>query len=327
MQSILINDLSVDYSLTNPTSLAKSDNQAKQLFGEFGCFLAKELLTDEELNSVRCDIRQLIELKMQQLGLQKESTANALTGFDEGFQQLSQLEYMHGQVIKHAARLLISIHQINVNPKLVRLSKKLMSTNTLMANMLFDIRVDRPYEDEHLFPWHQDYPVIQDSEDAVVYWIPLRNVEEQDGCLQIAPGSHKLGVLPRRARSKNEPPSVDIVDWSILRQFPHLHVPMQIGDVLVFNTLMLHASGVNRSDRIRWTLQIRHGNFEHSKAIARGWPASMALKMPFERSHPEYIIGSPLIEDTNSREQEFNPYFQLPDELKRNARLSTFYGG
>ncbi|WP_414566343.1 MULTISPECIES: phytanoyl-CoA dioxygenase family protein [unclassified Anabaena] len=302
MQNILINNLSVNYSLTDPTALAKSDKQAKELFGEFGCFLAKGLFTDEELNSVRCDIRHLIKLKMQQLGLHKESTADEFTEFDAGFEQLSQLEYMHRHVISHAARLLISIHQINVNPKLVSLSKKLMSTNTLMANMLFDIRVDRPYEDEHLFPWHQDYPVIQDSEDAVVYWIPLRNVEEQDGCLQIAPGSHKLGVLPRRARSKNEPPSVDIVDWSILSPFPHLRVPMQVGDVLVFHTLMLHASGANRSDHIRWTLQIRHGNFDHPKAIARGWPSSMALKMPFERSHPEYIIGSSLIEDTNGIE-------------------------
>lgn len=297
MQNISVKDLSVDYSITDGTALAESDTRAKQLLDEFGCFLAKGLVASGELDPVHCDIRRLIELRRQRLGLQKEPPADGITHFDDGFLQLRQLESIHGHVIAEACKLLLSIHQISVNPKLVHLSKQLMSTNTVMVNMLYDVRVDHPYEDERLFPWHQDYPVIQDSEDALVYWIPLRDVEEQDGCLNIAPGSHKLGVLPQRARCKDDGPSVPLPDWSILSRFPRIRVPMQAGDVLVFNTLMQHASGANRSDRARWTLQIRHGNFEHPKAIARNWPSSRVREVPFHRSHPEYVIHSPQPED------------------------------
>jgi hypothetical protein len=319
MQNISLNDLTVDYSITNGTALAESDRRAGQLLDEFGCFLAKGLFADGELEPVHCDIKRLIELRMQRLGLQKEPPADGITHFDDGFLELSQLERANGDTIAQACRLLLSIHQINGNPKLVSLSKKLMSTNTVMVNMLYDMRVDHPYEDDRLFPWHQDYPVIQDSEDALVYWIPLRDVEEQDGCLKIAPGSHKLGVLPRHAQCKDDaPPSVPIPDWSILSQFPHLRVPMHAGDVLVFNTLMQHASGANRSGRTRWTLQVRHGNFEHPKAIARDWPGSKARKVPFEQSHPEYIIPSPQPEDAAGQDRELSQCFRLADGLKRS---------
>ncbi|MGL5803947.1 MAG: phytanoyl-CoA dioxygenase family protein [Xenococcaceae cyanobacterium] len=308
MKNISIEDLSVNYSTTDEKELAQSDLQAKQLLDEFGCFLAQGLLAKVELDLVRNEIRQLIELRMKRVGLPIQPSVDNISDFDYGFQilsqlestyvrefsansitQASQLEYAHSEVIMNACRTLLSIHQINVNPKLVRLSKRLMETNTLMNHLSYDLRVDRPYDDESLFPWHQDYPVIQDSEDALVYWLPLRDVGLRDGCLAIAPQSHKLGVLPQYWHSQDGEVSATIPDRELLSQFPCLRVPVNAGDVLVFNTLLLHASGVNRSDRIRWTLQVRHGNFEHPKAIARNWPNSSVWNVPFHQSHPEYV--------------------------------------
>jgi Phytanoyl-CoA dioxygenase (PhyH) len=310
MKNISIEDLSVNYSITDPKELAQSDLQAKHLLDEFGCFLAKGLLASVELDLVRNDIKKVIELRMKRIGLPIQPSVNNISDFDCGFQtlsqlesaiereisvssitQASQLEYAHSEVIMNACRTLLSIHQINVNPKLVRLSKRLMETNTLMNHMSYDLRVDRPYDDESLFPWHQDYPVIQDSEDALVYWLPLRDVGLQEGCLTIAPQSHKLGVLPQYWHSEQGEVSATIPNRELLSQFTCMRVPVRAGDVLVFNTLLLHASGVNRSDRIRWTLQVRHGNFENQRAIARNWPNSSIWNVPFHQTHPEYVIS------------------------------------
>jgi hypothetical protein len=308
MKNITIEDLSVDYSITDIQQLAQSDRQAKQLLDEFGCFLAKGLLDRAELDVVRNDIKQVIELRMKQVEIPIQPSIDNTFDFDYGFQILSQLEnayacelsenkidrvnyldYAHSKVIINACRALLSIHQINVNPKLIRLSKRFMKTKTLMNHMSYDLRVDRPHDDESLFPWHQDYPVIQDSEDALIYWIPLRDVGLQDGCLSIAPRSHQLGVLPQYWHSEEDEVSTTVPSASILSQFPCLRVPVCAGDVFVFNTLLLHASGINRSDRIRWTLQVRHGNFENTKAIARNWPNSSVWNVPFHYSHPEYV--------------------------------------
>jgi Phytanoyl-CoA dioxygenase (PhyH) len=314
MKNISANDLSIDYSITDKTAQLKSDTIAQQLLNEFGCFLAKGLLNNGEIDLIQHDIRQLISLRMQQAGLKKETPVNIISQFDDGLQILrqlesayvnelmskditndqspNQLEHAHSEVIANACRTLLSVQKINVHPEIVRLSKKLMSTNTLMVHMSYDLRVDYPYGDEYLFPWHQDYPVIQDSEDALVYWIPLRDVGEENGCLHIAPGSHRLGVLPQLPQREEDAVSATIPDDSILSQFPNIRVPMFSGDVLVFNTLMLHASGTNRSNNPRWCLQVRHGNFEHPKAIARNWPNSSVWNVPFQESHPEYIISN-----------------------------------
>ncbi|MBW4510794.1 MAG: phytanoyl-CoA dioxygenase family protein [Scytonematopsis contorta HA4267-MV1] len=314
MKNISANDLSIDYSITDKTARIKSDIIAQKLLNEFGCFLAKGLLNNGEIDLIHHDIRQLISLRMQQAGLKKEIPVNIISQFDDGLQILrqlesayvnelmskdiannqssNQLEHAHSEVIANACRTLLSVQKINVHPEIVRLSKKLMSTNTVMAHMSYDLRVDYPYGDEYLFPWHQDYPVIQDSEDALVYWIPLRDVGEENGCLHIAPGSHRLGVLPQLPQREEDAVSATIPDDSILSQFPNIRVPMLSGDVLVFNTLMLHASGTNRSNNPRWSLQVRHGNFEHPKAIARNWPNSSVWNVPFQESHPEYIISN-----------------------------------
>ncbi len=314
MKNILANDLSIDYSVTDETSIIEADILAQQLLNEFGCFLAKGLLNNGEIDLIHHDIRQLISLRMQQAGLKKEAPASIITQFDDGLQILrqlesayvnelmskdiannqssNQLEHAHSEVIANACRTLLSVQKINVHPEIVRLSKKLMSTNTVMVHMSYDLRVDYPYGDEYLFPWHQDYPVIQDSEDALIYWIPLRDVGEENGCLHIAPGSHRLGVLPQLPQREEDAVSATIPDDSILNQFPHIRIPMLSGDVLVFNTLMLHASGSNRSNNPRWSLQVRHGNFEHPKAIARNWPNSSVWNVPFQESHPEYVISN-----------------------------------
>jgi ectoine hydroxylase-related dioxygenase (phytanoyl-CoA dioxygenase family) len=312
MKNISAKDLLVDYSISNKNDLFESDLLAQQLLDEFGCFLAKGLLNNGEINLIHHDIRQLISLRMKRTGLKKEADVDKISQFDDGLQILrqlesayvnelmskdivnsqtsNQLEYAHSEVIANACRTLLSVQQINVHPELVRLSKKLMSTSTVMVHMSYDLRVDYPYGDEYLFPWHQDYPVIQDSEDALVYWIPLRDVGEENGCLHIAPGSHRMGVLPQLPQREEDAASATIPDDSILSQFPCIRVPMFSGDVLVFSTLMLHASGTNRSNYPRWSLQVRHGNFEHPKAILRNWPNSSVWNVPFQESHPEYVI-------------------------------------
>jgi hypothetical protein len=64
-----------------------------------------------------------------------------------------------------------------------------------------------------------------------------------------------------------------------------------MGDVLVLNSLLLHASNTNRSTRTRWTIQYRYGNFEEERAIAKNWPGVMNLGREFDKTHPEYVAN------------------------------------
>ena len=115
-------------------------------------------------------------------------------------------------------------------------------------------------------PAHQDYPTHQGSGNSVTLWIPLQDVTSIDGAIQVVPGSHKSGIsqgdninewtykpgsLLKHEGLRGHMESSSNLD----EQFQE--VPMVSGQVLVFSTFLLHRSGVNTSDRIRYSLNIR----------------------------------------------------------------------
>jgi hypothetical protein len=94
-------------------------------------------------------------------------------------------------------------------------------------------------------PWHQD----------AVYWpyepnefisatVALDSATLENGVLQVVPGSHLDGALPHRGAELQ-------VDLTPELQERTINVPMEPGDILMFHSLILHASEPNRSDRQR----------------------------------------------------------------------------
>ncbi|MFI4974069.1 MAG: phytanoyl-CoA dioxygenase family protein [Caulobacterales bacterium] len=88
------------------------------------------------------------------------------------------------------------------------------------------------------FPWHQDngYTFIEPQQ-YLTLWLPLVDVDEQNGCPWIAPGLHRLGTLnhwPTRIGLKCLDDAPDAVP-----------VPARGGDAIVFSSLSPHRTGPN----------------------------------------------------------------------------------
>ncbi len=276
MRPISVDDLTVDYTPSDPDALAVADARARQLLGELGCFLARGLFGDEQLEPIRRDLRRLIGLRWRLAGLGPELPSESEPRFDDGLLALARQREAEVAVLQEALPLLLSARQVAGHPRLERLSRGLMGTQTVGHNEFTDnARVQLSDGNHHLLPWHQDYPYVQDSEDGLVYWIPLHRCGEREGSLRLALGSHRLGGLPvRRTDSGADGPTppYEIAEPAVVDRFPQLRVPVQAGDVLVFSTLLVHADDPNCSGRARWALEVRHGNLEHPRAVARGWP-------------------------------------------------------
>lgn len=283
--TISIEELSISLFSDNTESLI-----AKEFYQKWGCFVAKNLLSTAELQPVRQELTQLINLLRTHSGL---STIHKPTAtFDAGFLELITHNPKFSSVLYNASRRLTSVHQLSVSEKLLNLSKNLMETDLIMSNPYKTIRIDCQQREDYLLPWHQDYHYVQDSLDAVIYWIPLHDVDEENGCMMIAPGSHQQGLLP----VKMDYPSpcikdLHLVDPSPASNYSCIRLPVKTGDVVVFNTLLLHKSCPNLTPFPRWTLQIRHGNFKHPFAIQKHWPGSHYEQNWFDRSHPEYVVS------------------------------------
>lgn len=103
--------------------------------------------------------------------------------------------------------------------------------------------------------WHQDYGYWYDNKclapDMLSIWIALDPSVKANGCLQILPGSHKLGRL-NHVRIEGQTQVDEEYIEAALKRFDLMYVEMQPGDAVVFDCNMLHRSDANTSDGPRW---------------------------------------------------------------------------
>ena len=106
---------------------------------------------------------------------------------------------------------------------------------------------------ENVAPWHQDAQVhleVADPVPILTAWVPLVDATPENGCLQIIPDVPRAGI----------------VYWSEgfgigddrLPPGPAATLPMRAGDVLLMHKLIPHRSTPNRTDGIRWSLDLRY---------------------------------------------------------------------
>jgi len=286
-------DLGVEFR-DRPRSEALAE--AVTVYEKHGCFLAKGLLSDKDLGPTRRGVSDLIKAQLGRVDCSAARSRSGPTRFDDGIVELARADRSSVGRIFDACRRLLPVHEVSVDQRLIAISEAMMNTGAIAASDIKALRIDLPGEQKYLFDWHQDFPYVMDSLDAVVFWIPLQDVDETNGALRVAPGTHKLGLQKLTVddpdnEQNNKQKVMHIADLSFLDRFPQLDMCVAYGDALVFSTLLMHASGPNRSDRARFTLQVRFGNFLHPYAIEKGWPGSMRDGSIFHKIHPEYVVA------------------------------------
>lgn len=113
------------------------------------------------------------------------------------------------------------------------------------VRLYWDQSVYKKTEKPQEFPWHQDngYTFIEPQQ-YLTLWIPLVDVDEQNGCPWIAPGLHKLGTL--------EHWMTDIGRVCLERVEGAVAAPAAAGDIVVFSSLAPHRTGPNlKTDTVR----------------------------------------------------------------------------
>jgi phytanoyl-CoA hydroxylase len=125
------------------------------------------------------------------------------------------------------------------HPRLVEVLTDLIGPNVQLHHSKMLVK---PPEEGAPFPMHQDYPYFPHERHSVLAAsIHLDDTDEENGCLHVIPGSHKLGPLEAVGEAHT-------VDYPLESGTP---CPAGAGDVLFFNYLTIHGSGVNRSTRTR----------------------------------------------------------------------------
>ncbi|THF78738.1 phytanoyl-CoA dioxygenase family protein [Cohnella fermenti] len=100
---------------------------------------------------------------------------------------------------------------------------------------------------------HQDYYYIKnDPMTMIAAWTAMEpSVDEENGCLWVMPGTHKLGLLPHGVVKNVEEHESWTEETEGLDTSKQIPVVMEKGDILFFSELLIHSSNKNRS-KDRW---------------------------------------------------------------------------
>lgn len=128
----------------------------------------------------------------------------------------------------------------------------------LKANGDYWVRPKIPADPSTTVAWHQDSFYFGGSTApkfrVLTVWVPLVDVDEQNGCLRVVRGSHRHGAIAWRKNKQGQREPIE----DVTRYGTPVGVPMLVGDVLIFNNLTLHASGDNTTDQVRWSIELRY---------------------------------------------------------------------
>lgn len=143
-------------------------------------------------------------------------------------------------------------HALKHHPALMGLMERLMGRPvfplplTLMRNIF-------PGRAEYTTKAHQDFPNVQGTEECITAWIPLMDCPRDVGPLQVAAGSHTLGVLDFDIAG-----GAGGIEISNPLQGRWASGDFRVGDVLLFHSMTVHKGLPNVSDRLRMSMDVRY---------------------------------------------------------------------
>jgi phytanoyl-CoA hydroxylase len=197
-----------------------------QFYEENGYLLVRGVFDADEVQEMREAIARIIE--------SVEGTSadrnHRWSGVDEslqlkGFHDLAYHDAVFTRMVAHPGLVAVLTGLIGPN---VQLHHSKMLVKPPAQGAPFPMHQDQPY-----FP-HERHTVLAAS-------VHLDDTDEENGCLHVVPGSHKLGPLEASGDAHT-------VDYPLESGTP---CPAAAGDVLFFNYLTIHGSGTNRSARTR----------------------------------------------------------------------------
>lgn len=271
-----------------------SDQQIRDFHRDGVLVLPDFYALSDDVLPVQQDIYNVIGLVIDRHGLDIDRPAFSAEHFDAGFMEMIAIDRKLGGEVYDAIKQIPAFIRMVVDRRHDALFRQLRE-NSLpgVAGGGFGIRIDVPFEDRFRANWHQEYPAQLRSMDGLVFWSPLVAVTELLGPVEFCLGSHRDGPRPVHTSDPRNPSrqgAYSLVlqeEDALLARYEHAAPASNPGDLVIIDFLLLHASGHNRGDRPRWTMQFRYFNFNDPAGLQHGWQGSFAAGIDFRSVHPE----------------------------------------
>jgi phytanoyl-CoA hydroxylase len=233
--------------------------QEKKLLQEQGYIILKNFFSKEYIEKLRKKAEGIFQIQFHRFGYSDSFKNNMISLFNE-----------HNDVFINCGKIiqagLLELYKLPLEEKLVKKIKELGVDHPNMCNrpvIFFNHPRLAKSKTYYKTPLHQDWSSMESSMNSLVVWVPLVDVDINNGTLIIYPESHKLGPLDFKVEGGFA--SVDYEGESIRPK-------LEIGDIAIFSTLLVHSSGEILDDSIRWSCHYRYTDMLEQDYIDRGFP-------------------------------------------------------
>jgi Phytanoyl-CoA dioxygenase (PhyH) len=247
-----------------------------------------------EIEPIQYAIHRIIAILINKYQLPIQQLPFSRENFDSGYQELITYDRQIGGEVYDAIKQIPGFIRLVVSANHDTIFSQLRQSDLPgVAAAGYGIRIDNPLEDKYRAPWHQDYPAQFRSLDGLVFWSSLVPVTQSLGPVEFCIGSHKNGLAPVYTNDPKNPDKSGAYaltiknEESLISSYPHIAPLTQPGDLIIIDFLTLHRSGLNISERSRWSMQMRYFNFHEPTGIKIGWKGSFASGVKVEEVHPE----------------------------------------
>ena len=171
-----------------------------------------------------------------------------------------------------------AITRLLTDPRFTDVAQSIIGPNVQLHHTKMFIK---PPENGSPFPMHQDYyyfPHSANSMTAAIVHFDDAPIEK--GCLRVVPGSHLLGPLEPVGEDRHLP------GYAIAEAPP---IPARAGDVIFFNYLLIHGSGLNLSDEARTTLLVQMRDPEDKPTVDRHLSRGQGMMLAGINSMPSSL--------------------------------------
>ena len=228
----------------SPATLNAAEQRA--FHAEQGYLVFPELLSPTELADLRAALADVLR---EADGLTTTNDKFSVTQTDDGKWSVRRI---FNPIAHHPV-----FHDLVFNPKILDVVENLIGPNIQLHHTKLNLKP--PSSREARFEWHQDYPFFPHTNfDLLAVMIYLDDSTEENGCLNIVPGSHKLG--PRNHLfAKDGAFSSQLEDKAVVADPTHwLRVPVPAGGMELHHCNMLHSSTANRGTNPRSAMVIQY---------------------------------------------------------------------
>lgn len=242
-----------------PQTFALSEQQV-QAFHRDGFLVVENVLTHDHLQPAMDDISRMVDRLCEKLIAQGELSRDyAEHDFEHRLAHISRETDKVAKAIWNGAMHSPGIFSILTNPRLLDVARTFCGEE-IIASSVYRLRPKIPNYEYGAVPWHQDSGYTEpycDKAMMLTVWVPFVDATAERGCMWALPGVHRNPQVLTHVNRRNKS-YLEIPQDALPEGIEPVCLEVKKGGVVLLHNRTPHVSYDNRSDVVRWSMDLRY---------------------------------------------------------------------